>query len=838
MATTITGPLGQDSMTGSTGSDLLQADGPDGSDVTPLQALFDGSAGLAGVSGSGSGHMQVGGYTAGTSATEADFGLLGGHKAGMGVQASQAERPSISQETGYDPVRQESEGVVFELAGDALRASFDLSYFFSQASGADGWHDEVGRWTVFEDDTALATGLFVADHKNGSFSFDIPSLDDGNTTFNKVVLDALPYAAPDPDSGQRAWNLTRNAGLDGDSSDFLVKTAQIDLVHHDSLHGASGIDTLDGGLGRDTLDGGADTDLLQGGKDSDFLYGRGDGDTLDGGADRDIVDYRHYHPSPGKPLVVDLINQQARAGSADLLDTLVSIEDAHGSFSADRLIGNDQDNALQGLWGNDTIIGGGGRDGLLGGKGADQLYGDAGADYLVGFEGNDRLYGGEGHDNLKGGAGKDFLHGGNGVDMAHFMDGGDVHVDLSRRAVHDDGQGNRESIIAVEHLHSGDGNDRLIGDAQDNLFRADFGHNTIDGGAGNDTLSYIYGIEDQVEIDLAAGIAQHFDLAADGSVYTDQFSSIENVVGSHRDDIIRGDAQENSLRGLEGADRIEGRGGADFLQGGEGDDHLFGGVGRDTLQGGAGTDLLLGNQGDDVLDGGAGDDLLFGGTGADRFHGGSGDDLLLWDDQDLSGNLSPEAVVYHGGAGFDVLYAGAAKGDITLAGGAVRQIEAVIGDGRQADNVRDTDDNTEAETESPEEGVGSGESGFWQHLTASLEEIQAESDSDNLNNADFVDPFDDSFLVFGIDDMTITGRDHPQDGDRQWQLISAEEDMALDEAIQLEMGKAGFGSITALNAFTFAKGEAQVTLWTDLDSLAYDSNQDGLDMEISLGGGF
>lgn len=60
--------------------------------------------------------------------------------------------------------------------------------------------------------------------------------------------------------------------------------------------------------------------------------------------------------------------------------------------------------------------------------GNDLLYGDAEANYIDGLEGNDTLIGGAGYDTLIGGAGNDFLDGGLGLDSLTGGSGKDVFI--------------------------------------------------------------------------------------------------------------------------------------------------------------------------------------------------------------------------------------------------------------------------------------------------------------------------------------------------------------------------------------------------------------------------
>ncbi|HEX5950834.1 MAG TPA: hypothetical protein VFZ96_07520, partial [Actinomycetota bacterium] len=80
------------------------------------------------------------------------------------------------------------------------------------------------------------------------------------------------------------------------------------------------------------------------------------------------------------------------------------------------------------------------------------------------------------------------------------------------------------------------------------------------------------------------------------------------LVGTGRDDVLRGTPGADVMCGHGGHDVLLGRGGDDTLEGGSGSDSLFGGTGADAVEGGDGIDLLDGGTRADVLDGGAGRD--------------------------------------------------------------------------------------------------------------------------------------------------------------------------------------------------------------------------------------
>jgi peptidyl-prolyl cis-trans isomerase A (cyclophilin A) len=91
------------------------------------------------------------------------------------------------------------------------------------------------------------------------------------------------------------------------------------------------------------------------------------------------------------------------------------------------------------------------------------------------------------------------------------------------------------------------------------------------------------------------------------------------LVGTNRDNVIRGLAGNDQILGLNGSDRLLGQDGADRLVGGTGNDFLQGGVGNDVINGGAGNDRIAGNAGSDrIITGGGRDTILIGrGEGLD-----------------------------------------------------------------------------------------------------------------------------------------------------------------------------------------------------------------------------
>ena len=173
-----------------------------------------------------------------------------------------------------------------------------------------------------------------------------------------------------------------------------------------------------------------------------------------------------------------------------------------------------------------------GGDEFVGGDLDESVAGGDGDDTIDGMGGNDTLNGMAGNDTVKGGAGNDMLMGGDGNDV---LDGGDDN----------------------DMLDGGDGDDELIGGA---------GSNALDGGAGTDIVIYKYAT--RVRINLMTSQVTHVTDAVDpfgGGTATDTVTNVENVKGSHGNDIINGDNNANLLKGLDGADTINGHGGDDTI---------------------------------------------------------------------------------------------------------------------------------------------------------------------------------------------------------------------------------------------------------------------------------
>ncbi|BAY77908.1 hemolysin-type calcium-binding region [Nostoc linckia NIES-25] len=331
----------------------------------------------------------------------------------------------------------------------------------------------------------------------------------------------------------------------------------------------------------------------------------------------------------------------------DLANNITALDDSN-----DMVNGQGGDDKIDGLSGNDLLRGGTGNDILVGGAGNDFLDGGIGNDLLQGDAGNDTLNGNSGNDRLNAdfSTGNDLLDGGDGNDTLSAL--GDYYLVAFSNNTLKGGAG--DDYLSVDFsegdnlLSGGDGNDFLSGTG----FQEDFdetgtyygitGNNTLNGGAGDDTLNVDISENDN----LISGDDGNDFLTASGYVY-------ENYKG------YRGTSGYNTLNGGLGNDtlNIEYSTGDNLLNGGDGNDFLTASYsnGNNTLDGGAGNDKLeaFSSAGDKLLDGGDGNDsvsLSFSDFSNSTLKGGTGNDTLTLGSGEL-GNCTID-----GGTGNNLLY--------------------------------------------------------------------------------------------------------------------------------------------------------------------------------------
>ena len=482
------------------------------------------------------------------------------------------------------------------------------------------------------------------------------------------------------------------------------------------------IENIVGGTTADTLIGDSADNQLEGGAGDDLLQGRVGMDVLDGGAGNDTASFAEKSDTVVLTLT-GAINTTATVGTVNE-DTLRNVENViggagndtltgdglanrlSGGDGADTLAGGLGDDTLTGGLGIDTLDGGGGVDtavfadkiapvvvilnggntatatvnglaedsivnieNLVGGIGADSFTGDAVANRLEGGLGADALNGADGDDVLFGGGVVDTIDGGAGIDTALFTNetaSVTVALNLATPVTVTVGGANADTLVNVENVVGGSGNDALTGDTLDNFLDGGLGDDILRGGAGNDTLDGNAGNDTATYSEMTGPITVALNQSISAIVTVnglaeDSIRNIENIIGGTKDDTLTGDSLANALSGGGGNDLLKGGIGLDVLDGGDGIDTadyaekvfavevvlsldsnasvLLGGIGEDVIRsieniiGGTSADVLTGDSAANRLEGRAGADMLTGMAGNDALDGGIGIDTARYSDK-------------------------------------------------------------------------------------------------------------------------------------------------------------------------------------------------------------
>lgn len=262
-------------------------------------------------------------------------------------------------------------------------------------------------------------------------------------------------------------------------------------------------------------------------------------------------------------------------------------------------------------------------------------------------------------------------------------------------------------------LTGSSGDDRLIGNSQDNILVGGDGSDALTGNAGNDRLVTGAGVDT-----LSGGDGN------DTLVVTGKTSVRDQLSGDAGTDTLQvSDGQDLTLATLSGLEILKGSGtvtmtaaqlagfaevsGATVQVSGSASTFtlnpstqltngariylpdvdttvtastgIVGSRGDDTITGSSAANFIYGGRGGDVIDGGAGNDTLVGGSGADTLIGGVGDDRFDVLSTEFSGGVL-YADRISGGDGNDTLNV-ALNGTYVLAPGAVSGVENFVTSG-------------------------------------------------------------------------------------------------------------------------------------------------------------
>ncbi len=285
---------------------------------------------------------------------------------------------------------------------------------------------------------------------------------------------------------------------------------------NDILSGAGGNDILNGDAGNDTLYGGSGVDILNGGDGDDRLIFNIE-DTMNGGDGFDQIlmgvgDSTSWRLSDITASGIEHIalNNDNKVMAANTLTLVLDEIDfvtsgnvlyITGDIGLDTVIATEIDFSSHYAGTIDFfervleyyIVGGYNlyiEQGLLSiGTENNIILGTPGDDILSGTSGNDLMLGVEGNDILRGSAGNDVINGSIGVDTVDYSAvSAAVSVNLLTGVTTNDGQGGKDTLIDIENVNGGNGNDTLIGNNAANVINVGNGNDTITGNGGNDTL--------------------------------------------------------------------------------------------------------------------------------------------------------------------------------------------------------------------------------------------------------------------------------------------------------------------------------------------------------------
>jgi len=350
--------------------------------------------------------------------------------------------------------------------------------------------------------------------------------------------------------------------------------------------------------------------------------------------------------------------------AAEVLMADIEGSNIDGLGGNDIIMGNVRNDVLVGGDGDDIVRGSDGNDIGFGSDGDDNLNGDAGDDIVSGDEGNDSVTGGSGNDILMGVTGIDILTGdslskGGGSDLFVYGngDGTDIILDFE---VGTDQIGLVEGELAFDDLSM------MPNDSNAMI--------TVD--SSGEVLAILVGVESAALDESSFVVVPDVSNPAEALVLIDDGtgdSIVFDRLGTDGPDVLVAEETGSNIEGFSGNDILSGAGANDILSGSEGDDVLRGGDGNDITFGGADHDNVDGQAGDDIVSGDAGDDIVAGGSGDDILMGVTGNDALFGDSLGEGGGT--DVFVYGNGDGTDIIFdfevgidqIGLVEGELTFA---------------------------------------------------------------------------------------------------------------------------------------------------------------------------
>ncbi len=645
------GTAGDDILTGTSGNDTMQ--GLDGNDIITGRAgadTLDGGAGVDTLSYS-------------DSASAVNVNLATGAASGGDAQGDVITNFENLTGSGYNDT------LVGSMVANMINggAGVDLVSYLDSTAGVSV---NLGLATVQSGGSAAGdmlsnienlTGSNYSDTLTGNAVDNIINGGAGNDNINGAAGNDTINGGDGDDilnGGTGADNLTGGNGIDTASYSASAAAVTINLTTNVNTGGDAQGDLL---YTIENLTGSAYNDIITGSAANNVLLGGAGADTLDGAGGMDTVSYTGSNAA----VVIDLGLATAQSGGHAAGDILKNIENILGSAYNDTLNGTSAANTLDGASGVDVVSYAGSNAAInvnLALTGA-QTGGHAQGDILSNVEG---LIGSNYNDTLGGSSAVNVLDGGVGVDTVSYANSSAaVTVNLTLTTAQTGGFAQGDILKNIENILGSAYNDTLIGtsaantldgaagidtvsyasstaavnvnlnlataqtggDAQGDILKnienilgsayndtltSNTAANTLDGGAGVDTVSYV---------GSAAGVSVNLNLTtvqAGSNAAGDILKNIENVLGSSYNDSFVSNAIANTFDGAAGVDTVSYAGSATAVNvnlaltttqaGGNAAGDILKNI--ENLTGSAYNDTLAGTSAANTIDGGVGIDTI------------------------------------------------------------------------------------------------------------------------------------------------------------------------------------------------------------------------------------
>lgn len=242
----------------------------------------------------------------------------------------------------------------------------------------------------------------------------------------------------------------------------------ISITNFENIRGGGNDDVINGNVNDNKLAGGGGSDTLWGGDGNDWIYGDFSDTNIDGGDGLNTIDFSDMDATHSLTITFSQSSITILDGTASNSANITNFINAVGGLGNDTLVGDAQNNTLNG---------------------------NNGADNYQAGAGNDIIIVDEADKNINGGADGDT------IDFNHFSLGITLNLAVTGSQTLHNAQSITMSITNIEHANGTNFDDIISGSSLVNIINGgagndvvflqlnDVGYDIIDGGAGNDWVN-------------------------------------------------------------------------------------------------------------------------------------------------------------------------------------------------------------------------------------------------------------------------------------------------------------------------------------------------------------